>query len=102
MLIITGTIKLESADEVDRVAAALMRRAERSRADEGNIDYVFTRNLEDPTEIRLIEKWTSETSLNAHLQLPDEEFNAILATAKIERAVVVASDINSERELLNR
>lgn len=102
MLIINGTIKLESVDEVDRVSAALVRRAGRSRADAGNIDYVFTRNLEDPTEIRLFEKWTDEASLDAHLQQPDEEFNAILATAKIERAVVVASDVAGERELLNR
>jgi len=102
MLIITGTIKLESEDEFARVRAALVRRAERSRADEGNLDYVFTQNLEDPTEIRLVEKWISEELLNAHLQQPDEEFNNIIATAKIDSAVVVASDINGERELLRR
>lgn len=102
MLIILGTIKLESAAEADRLLPALQRRAARSRRDEGNIDYVFTRNLEEPTEIRLIEKWTSEASLNAHLAQADEEFDRTLASAKIERAVVVASDIAGERELLKR
>ena len=102
MLIILGTIKLESADEADRLAPALQRRAERSRRDEGNLDYVFTRNLAEPSEIRLIEKWTNEASLNAHLQQADEEFDRLLASAKIERAVVVASEISGERELLKR
>ena len=102
MLIITGTIKVESEQELARVKDALIRRAERSRTDEGNIDYVFAQNLEDPTEIRLTEKWQSEATLNAHLQIPDEEFSAIIGSAKILRAVVSASEVTSERELLNR
>lgn len=102
MLVILDTITLESADEVERLAPVLKSRAERSRRDAGNIDYVFTRNLEDPTEIRLLEKWTNEAALNAHLQQADEAFDHALANAAIKRAVVVASDIAGERELLRR
>ncbi len=102
MLIISGTIKLESTTEVTRVRDALVRRARKSRNDEGNIDYVFTQNIEDPTEIRLIEKWESEAALNSHLQIPDEEFNQVLATAKITSAVVVASPVGEEKELMER
>ncbi len=53
MLIITGTIKIESEEELARVKDALTRRAQRSRADEGNIDYVFSQNLEDPTHRKM-------------------------------------------------
>lgn len=102
MLIILGTIRLESAAEAERLIPALERRAVRSRRDDGNIDYVFARNIEQPAEICLIEKWTSEACLNAHLQRADEEFDRVLAGAKIERAVVVASNIAGERELLRR
>lgn len=102
MLIILGTIRLESAAEAERLLPALERRAVRSRRDEGNIDYVFAQNLEDPAEIRLIEKWTSEACLQAHLERPDEAFDRALAGAGIERAVVVANDIAGERELLRR
>lgn len=102
MIIITGTIKVESEQEVARLRDALARRAERSRADDGNIDYVFTQNLEDPTEVRLIEKWESEEKLNAHLQLPDDEFGSVMATAKIERAVVTSNDVASEKVLMER
>ena len=102
MLIITGTIRLESEAELERVEGALSRRAQRSRSDAGNIDYVFARSLEDPCEIRLVEKWEDEASLNAHLALPDEEFNDVIANARIERAIVTAHDASNERELMKR
>jgi quinol monooxygenase YgiN len=102
MIVITGTIKLESVDELERVKEALIRRAVRSRADAGNIGYVFSQSLEDPTEIRLTEKWEDETTLNAHLKIPDDEFGTIITTAKIERAIVVSSEVTAEKELLNR
>lgn len=102
MIIITGTIKVETEDEFTRVKDALVRRAKRSREDEGNIDYVFSQNLEDPTIIHLTEKWKNDTVLNAHLQIPDEEFGTILDTAKIERATVVSYEIAKERVLLER
>lgn len=102
MVIISGTIKVESEEELARVKAALIGRAARSRRDAGNIDYVFSQSLEDPTEIRLIEKWESEDLLNAHLQVPDEEFNTLIATARIEKAVVNASDVTNDRILMER
>ena len=97
MIGISGSIRLESEDEVARVSDALARRAARSRKDAGNIDYVFSQNLEDRCEIRLYEKWESESSLEAHLKIPDEEFAALLANAKIERAVIDAAEIDKER-----
>lgn len=101
-MIITGTIRVGSEDELARVREALQRRAVKSRKDAGNIDYVFTQNLEDPCEIRLIEKWESEQALNDHLAVPDEEFNTVLGTARIERAIVVSHDTSNERVLLDR
>ena len=53
MILITGTIKVETAAELERVKDALIRRAKRSRQDTGNIDYVFSTSLEDPLEVRL-------------------------------------------------
>lgn len=102
MIIINGTIKVESMDEVERVRAALVARAEKSRADDGNIDYVFCQNLEDPTEIRLIELWESEAQLEAHLAVPDEAFSAAIGSARIERAMVKAHDADTGRVLMER
>jgi quinol monooxygenase YgiN len=102
MIIITGTIKLESVAETQRVLPALVGRAGRSRQDVGNIEYVFSQNIEDPTEIQLTEKWDNEASLNAHLKIPDEEFGELMTTAKIKRAVVVSYEATNERELMKR
>lgn len=102
MIIVTGTVKVETLEEVERVKDVLNRRAARSRGDDGCLDYVFAQSLEDPTEIRVIEKWEDEEKLNAHLAIPDEEFNNLLATLKLTSAVVVANETASERELLKR
>ena len=102
MLIVTGIIRVESEDELVGVKAALVKRAIKSRQDAGNIDYAFSVSVEDPCEIRLVEKWESEELLHSHLQIPDEEFNAAMAATKIESAVVVSNEVNSETELLNR
>jgi len=102
MLIVTGIIKIESVEELERVKNALVKRAVKSRGDEGCIAYTFSANLEDPTEIMLTEKWENEELLNAHLQIPDEEFNSLIGTAKIERVLVVSNEVITEKELLNR
>ena len=102
MVIITGTIKLQSEDEVAKFRGALINRAIRSRKDEGNIDYSFAQNMEYPTEIRLIEKCETAESLHVHLQIPDPEFDTVVGTAQIERAVVTSHDVTAEQELMAR
>jgi quinol monooxygenase YgiN len=54
------------------------------------------------TEVRLTEIWESDELLKAHLATPDPEFSAMLATAKIEHAKVVAYDGTNERVLMSR
>lgn len=102
MIVITGTVKLASEEEVERVREILVGRAVRSRAEEGNLDYLFSVSLEDPTEIRVIEKWESDEALRAHLAVPDPEFGELLANAEIESAVAVVHETSSERVLFER
>lgn len=102
MIIVTGTIEVESEEELKRVTETLNRRALKSRADEGNIDYVFSVSLENPLQIRLTEMWESEALLNAHLMVPDDEFNALIAGAKLSSAAVDMHEVTASRELLRR
>jgi quinol monooxygenase YgiN len=102
MLIVSGTIKVASEEELARVQPALAGRAERSRRDAGCLDYAFSVSLDDPTEIRLIEKWASQADLDAHLAVPDPEFSELLATAQITAAVVTVADTSEEREMMRR
>lgn len=102
MIVVSGVIQVATKDEIDRVKAALVRRAEKSRADEGCVDYVFSQSLDNELEIRLFEIWESEELLNAHLMVPDEEFNQVLATAKLSSARVDMHAVTSSTELMRR
>ncbi|MEX2374935.1 MAG: antibiotic biosynthesis monooxygenase [Dehalococcoidia bacterium] len=102
MVIILGTIKLAAASEFEKIKGALARRAAKSRADKGNIEYAFSVSVEHPTEIRLTEIWESEDALQAHLAIPDEEFSAVLANTQVTTAVVSSYDASNERVLMKR
>ena len=60
MIIVTGTVKFESLDEVEQITKILIGRAQRSR----------------------------------------EDFNTLLATATITRAIVFSNEANEDRVLL--
>ena len=102
MIIVTGTVKFESLDELEQVTQVLIDRALRSRKDAGCIAYDFSKNLEDPTVICLTEKWESAELLQAHLAIVDEEFSKLLDTAKITRASVVSNEAGEDRVLMER
>lgn len=102
MIIVTGSIKLETVEEAESVRQALIGRAQRSRKDAGCVDYAFSQNLEDPTEIRLTEKWESAELLKAHLAIPDEEFGVLLSTAKITTATIVSNECAEDQLLMQR
>jgi len=40
--------------------------------------------------------------LKAHLAIPDEEFGALMATAKIAPAIVISSESDEEQILMQR
>lgn len=102
MIVITGVIQLAQQSEFETVERILKNRAQRSRKDQGCIDYSFSINVEDPYEIRLIEIWESEELLNLHLQIPDPEFDQAISTAEIQRATVIAHTSHEQRTLLSR
>jgi quinol monooxygenase YgiN len=101
MIIVSGSIKFASVEELENAKQALKDRAARSREDAGCTDYVFSQNLEDPAQILLSEKWESDELLKAHLVIPDEEFGALMATAKIASAIIVSSESGEEQILMS-
>ena len=101
MIIVSGSIKFASVEELENAKQALKDRAARSREDAGCTDYVLSQNLEDPAQILLSEKWESDELLKAHLVIPDEEFGALMATAKIASAIIVSSESGEEQILMS-
>ena len=69
MLILAGTIDLHPDDIAAFLASAKIVTAA-SRAEPGNIAYVFSRDLDDPNRLRLFEAWKDRAALDAHLKLP--------------------------------
>jgi len=102
MIIITGTIKVETDDEFSLVRKLLIARAERSRKDKGNIAYAFAQDLADTSRIHLIEKWQDEASLLAHLEIPDPEFSKVLENTRIESACITSYEATNEKVLMSR
>ena len=102
MLLITGTIRLSSVEALQRATAGLAARAARSRQDAGCLDYQFSVAVDDPSEIRLVERWASQEDLDAHLAVPDPEFSALLAEAEITSAVVELHEVAGSREMMRR
>ncbi|MDN5937597.1 MAG: antibiotic biosynthesis monooxygenase [Salinisphaera sp.] len=102
MVIVLGTITAASEREAERVQSALVARARKSRSDDGNLEYAFSRSLEDAKEFRLTERWESDAHLSRHLEVPDPEFAELMATAGITAATVKVYDGANERLLMNR
>jgi len=102
MIIITGTIRVETEQEFLSVREALVARVERSRKDSGNIEYAFSQNLADPCLIHLMEKWEDEASLQAHLEIPDEEFSEVMTNVSIVSARVTSYEAANEKVLMSR
>lgn len=102
MIVITGTIRVESEEDLLAVRDALIARTARSRNDKGNIEYAFSQDLGDPTIIHLIEKWADEPSLQSHLEIPDEAFSKVMENARIVSAVVTSYEAVGEKVLMSR
>jgi quinol monooxygenase YgiN len=102
MVIVSGIIEAATEAEIDRVKEIPVRRVEKSWADEVCLDYVFSVRVDRPKEIRLFETRESEELPNAHLMVPDEEFNLMLAKADIVSAEVEMHEVSGSRELMRR
>ncbi|MGE0622920.1 MAG: putative quinol monooxygenase [Pseudomonadales bacterium] len=69
MIVVTARIQAsESTISALKDAIAAMEKA--SRAEAGCMDYTFSVELNDPTRLRITEKWESMAVLKAHFATP--------------------------------
>ncbi|MBG51618.1 MAG: antibiotic biosynthesis monooxygenase [Alphaproteobacteria bacterium] len=99
MIIVNGKIETGTAEDIERVSAALRARMERTRQEPGCIDYSFAIEVGAPNVMHVLEKWESEDALNTHLQVPDEAFSQAIATANVKSASIIAYTATGERVL---
>lgn len=66
MIVVAGhlTIKPES---LDAALEAIRTCVAATRAEEGNIDYRYSTDIDDPTRLNLVEIWEDEEAMTAHM-----------------------------------
>ncbi|MEZ5279717.1 MAG: putative quinol monooxygenase [Acidimicrobiales bacterium] len=66
MIIIAGTLSV-NADDRDAVLEAAKAAMAGTSQEEGNIEYVMSPDVNDPSTIRLFEMWESAANLAGHM-----------------------------------
>jgi quinol monooxygenase YgiN len=81
VIVVTGWFRLASASDREAFLAAMRSTMERSRAEDGCIDYTMAPDPLDDTRVVLSERWESQQAIDAHLaamQPPDAPMPALL------------------------
>ena len=65
MIVIAGRTRVKN-DRLDDALVAAKKMAALSRAEPGCVDYRFAVDIEDPSVVRIFERWESQAALDAH------------------------------------
>ena len=76
-------------NKVEELKAVLLELIEPTRQEVGAIKYELLQNQSDPTDFTFIEEWTSDQTLNTHLDSPHLQ----AGVAKLEGLVTDAPDV---------
>ena len=69
MVIVEGTARIDESDW-PAALAAMTPMIEASRAEEGCVEYAYSRDLLDPNLLRIIERWKDREALAYHFSTP--------------------------------
>jgi len=96
MLLVAGEIVVD-ADAVERVRDALRTMEDETRKEAGCLTYAFSVDINDPTKVRLIERWESMAALEKHIASPHMAAFGVAVGAIQPRAVdIKAYEIKGE------
>ncbi|MBO6658409.1 MAG: antibiotic biosynthesis monooxygenase [Pseudomonadales bacterium] len=69
MIVVNAVIEA-SEENIDAMREAIAIMEKKSQAESGCHDYTFSIEMNDPTKIRITEKWESMADLEAHFREP--------------------------------
>lgn len=69
-MIVVNAIVQSAEEDIAALKSAIATMEQASRAEDGCLDYTFSVELNDPTVLRITEKWDKLESLQAHMQVP--------------------------------
>jgi quinol monooxygenase YgiN len=102
MIIVMGTIKLAPGD-IDRLHSAMATQMAATQAEDGCIQYVFSRDVTDPDALLVSERWRDQAALDAHMKTPHMAvFNAAIGTATIGAMAIKSYAVAAEKLLMGQ
>lgn len=80
-MIVVNAVVQSTQEDIVAIQGAIATMEQASRAEEGCEDYTFSVELNDPTVLRITEKWVNLEALTAHMQMPHmAEFQKAMGT----------------------
>lgn len=101
MLIVSGTAKFKSAEEMDRLMEVGRRMVEATRQEPGCLDYAFARDISDDCALRIYEVWVDEVALEGHFKTPHmKDFTDALNGAKVTFITLKSYKVSDVRDMM--
>ena len=102
MIIVQGWVRA-SADDFERLRAALVENIHATRAEPGCLEYTYAVDFAEPDLLRVLERWTDEAALDAHSRAPHMAvFGQAMADARITATSIKAYAGSEFRTLVER
>lgn len=100
MIIVLGKI-MAAPGEADRLQGAMAIIMAETAKEDGCVQYVFSRAVNDPDRIIISEIWRDQAALDAHFKTPHmAAFNQAISGANLLGVSVKAYDATGERQLV--
>jgi len=96
LIFVTGEIVIEEG-ALEAVGDALDTMEQETRKEPGCLTYAFSVDVNDPSMLRVFERWESMDALKAHFGMPHMAvFGAAIAKITPKSATVTAWDVTGE------
>lgn len=69
MIVVTGYVTLDP-NQRDAALDAIGACVTATRAEDGNIDYRYSADLDEANRLNLVEQWEDESAMKAHMESP--------------------------------
>lgn len=100
MIIVTGQVRFADG-EIERLKPAFETNIHATRAEPGCARYAYGVDVADPNLLHVVEEWSDEEAVNAHMNTPHmAELMTALGAAKIEGISINAYESHFLKTLL--
>jgi len=100
MIVVVGYLTIDPAKRAEAEAAIITAMAA-TRTEDGNIDYRFSTDLNDPNRINVVEQWEDKASMDAHMTHPNlAEFMTAVGPCVSGPLGFVAHEVSSSTTIM--